>query len=150
MFAVNGLDKEAHGLIIFSNDGRIHVREREYVIVTRKPLRTSFKAKMESSGPCVVKILGENTFRITISGENRFPIRQACAALFQEVKDLQCIRVVNIRLGNLPEGENRNLEEKELRTFIEETSFLPRNSEVGEKPPIKTKPARIPPREHQK
>jgi 23S rRNA pseudouridine2604 synthase len=120
IFAVNGLDKEAHGLIIFTNDGRVHVREREYVVVAKKPLRASFKAKMEASGPCTVKVLSANTFRITISGENRFPIRQACAVLFQEVKDMQCIRVVNIRLGNLPEGESRNLEEKELRTFMEQ------------------------------
>jgi 16S rRNA U516 pseudouridylate synthase RsuA-like enzyme len=41
-----------------------------------------------------------------------------CVALFQEIQDLKRVRVMNIELGTLAEGEHRELKGEELRTFL--------------------------------
>ena len=56
MFPIGRLDKNSHGLIILTNDGRItdkllnpkYVHEKEYIVKTSNKLRSSFKQKMEN------------------------------------------------------------------------------------------------------
>src|SRR3989344_1959817 len=50
-----GLDKNSHGLLILTNDGRVtdqflnpkYFHEKEYLVKTKEKLRSSFKTKME-------------------------------------------------------------------------------------------------------
>src|SRR5882724_9759197 len=115
VFPVGGLEKESRGLVILTNDGRItekllssaYRHEREYVVVTKNRLRSSFKAKMEAgvniedqrTKKCRVKIMDENKFRVVVNEEIRNQIRRMCVALFQEVEDIQRVRIMNIQLG---------------------------------------------------
>lgn len=134
IFPVGRLDKDSHGLIILTNDGRItdkllnpkYVHEKEYVVKVSGKLRTSFKEKMEAgvniegykTQKCKVEITDENKFRIILSEGKKHQIRRMCSALFQEVADLHRVRVMNIKLGKLRPGAYRAIEGEELDTFL--------------------------------
>ncbi|MES2215954.1 MAG: pseudouridine synthase [Patescibacteria group bacterium] len=134
IFPIGRLDKDSHGLIILTNDGRITERllgptfqhEKEYVVSTKETLRTSFKEKMEAgvkiddekTAPCTVKIINDHTFRVTLTEGKKHQIRRMCVALFQEVSDLQRVRIMNIRIGRLGQGQYREIEGEELETFL--------------------------------
>ncbi len=134
VFPIGRLDKESHGLIILTSDGRITERllgkefahEKEYVVTTKEKLRSSFKQKMEAgvkieremTAPCKVEILGEKKFRVVLTEGKKHQIRRMCSALFQEVDDLTRTRIMNIQLGKLNEGGHRKIEGDELQTFL--------------------------------
>ncbi len=134
VFPIGRLDKDSSGLIILTNDGRITDRllnpkfdhEKEYLVTTKKPLRPSFKTKMEAgvkienemTRKCKVYVMNANTFRIVISEGKKHQIRRMCAALFNEVNTLKRIRVMNVMLNNLQENSLRKIEGVELETFL--------------------------------
>lgn len=134
IFPVSWLDKDSYGLMILTNDGRITNslinpqggHEKEYLVKTKKSLRPNFKNKMESgvkidkeiTGKCQVDILGDKNFRIVITEVRPQHIRRMCDTLFQEVADLKCTRIINIRLESLAEGSHRPIEGGELKTFL--------------------------------
>lgn len=139
VFPVGRLDKDTHGLIILTNDGRITERllhprfdhEKEYLVTTKEPLRSSFKAKMEAgvrieyemTKPCKVKVLDERSFRIVLTEGKKHQIRRMCVALFQEVKDLKRVRVMTIEIGRLKDGEYRKIEGDEKEKFLASLSL---------------------------
>ncbi|OGN29960.1 MAG: hypothetical protein A3A33_01400 [Candidatus Yanofskybacteria bacterium RIFCSPLOWO2_01_FULL_49_25] len=136
VFPVGRLDKDSHGLIILTSDARIVERllgptqyhEKEYLVTTKNPLRSSFKAKMEAGVqideektlPCKVRIINDHTFRVILTEGKKHQIRRMCVALFQEVDDLQRTRIMNIQLGKIPIGGHRNIIGEELQTFLHE------------------------------
>jgi 23S rRNA pseudouridine2604 synthase len=143
LFPLGRLDKNSHGLLILTNDGRItdsllnpkYFHEKEYVVRTKEKLRSSFKAKMEAgvniegsprlgggytTKPCKIKILSENTFKIILTEGKKHQIRRMCSALFQEVADLKRERIMNIKLGTLKPNALREIKGEELKTFLEQ------------------------------
>lgn len=136
LFPLGRLDKNSHGLLILTNDGRItdallnpkYFHEKEYVVRTKEKLRSSFKGKMEAgvniegytTKLCKVKILNENTFRVTLTEGKKHQIRRMCSALFQEVADLKRERIMNIELGKLKPNGLREIKGKELVTFLDQ------------------------------
>lgn len=134
VFPVGRLDKDSHGLIILSNDGRItdrllnpkHSHEKEYVVRTLHKLRNNFKEKMEAgvkiedsvTKPCKIRVVNENIFEITLTEGKKHQIKRMCVALFNEVTDLKRIRIMNIQLGNLGSGQYREITGEELQTFL--------------------------------
>lgn len=134
IFPVGRLDKDSHGLIILTNDGRITDRllnpskshDKEYVVHTRDSLRESFQKNMESgvdiegyvTKPAKVRVTGERSFIITISEGKKHQIRRMVAALLNHVEDLQRVRILNITLGNLKTGSYRPIEGDERATFL--------------------------------
>src|SRR6185436_15806832 len=128
LFPLGRLDKNSHGLLILTDDGRItdallnpkYFHEKEYLVRTSNKLRGSFKKKMEAgvniegsenyqTKKCKVKIIDDFLFRITLTEGKKHQIRRMCSALFQEVADLKRERVMNIKLGNLKPGSLREI-----------------------------------------
>ena len=69
--------------------------------------------------PCEVKQIGKYTFSIILTqGLNR-QIRRMCSALGYEVRDLLRVRVMNIRLDGLKDGQYRKLTDEELEGLYE-------------------------------
>ncbi len=135
IFPIGRLDKNSHGLIILTNDGRIteqllspkYFHEKEYIVKTSNKLRSNFKQKMESgvnienyvTKKCKVTIVNNFTFKIILTEGKKHQIRRMCSVLFQEVADLKRIRIMNIILGNLKSNGLRPIKGKELSVFLE-------------------------------
>ena len=134
LFPLGRLDKNSHGLLILTNDGRItdallnpkYFHEKEYIVRTSNKLRSSFKKKMEAgvniegyiTKPCKVKIMSEFSFKIILTEGKKHQIRRMCSALFQEVADLKRERIMNIKLDNLQPNALRKITGEELTIFL--------------------------------
>ena len=108
-----------------------YAHDKEYVVTTKNKLRASFREKMEkgvnigeyTTKPCKVQVINDYTFRITLTEGKKHQIRRMCDALFQEVDELKRTKIMNINLGQMESGSYRQIEEKELTTFMESLGF---------------------------
>ena len=134
LFPVGRLDKDSTGLLLLTNDGRIHHRlshpsfdhEKEYDVTVRWPLADQALAAMEKgmplSGvmtrPARVHRLSGNRFRIVLmEGKNR-QIRRMVKKVGNRVVRLHRIRVADLKLGNLGKGSWRHLRPAETRQLL--------------------------------
>ncbi len=134
IFPIGRLDKESEGLILLTNNGDIvneilrseNNHEKEYLVTVDKPVTDAFLAGMSGgvrildtkTKPCKINRLGKHQFRIILTqGLNR-QIRRMCEVFGYEVKRLQRVRIINIRLGNLKVGHWRSLSDTELRGLL--------------------------------
>ena len=135
LFPVGRLDKDSTGLLLMTNDGRIHHRlshpsfdhEKEYEVTVQWPLANQALAAMETgmplSGvmtrPARIHRLSGNRFRIVLmEGKNR-QIRRMVKKVGNRVVRLHRIRVADLKLGNLGKGSWRHLRQGELRRLLE-------------------------------
>lgn len=134
VFPVGRLDKDSRGLIILTDDGRVTDRllnpkyshDKEYLVSVKNKISPSFKNKMESgvniggykTKKCSVVMAGSHTFKITLTEGKKHQIRRMCSTLKNDVNDLKRVRVMNIRLGDLKEGEYRQISNDELQKFL--------------------------------
>ena len=131
------LDKESEGLLLLTNDGDLiqHMmkgsnnHEKEYVVKTDREITPEFISKMEqgvylkeleiTTKPCKMRQVGRFTFHITLTqGVNR-QIRRMCQTFGYKVDNLKRVRVMNITLEGLKNGEFRELSEEELALLYE-------------------------------
>lgn len=134
IFPVGRLDKESHGLIILTNDGRItkklldakYYHQKEYEVFVNKPVKESFLNKMAKGVKIegyltkkadIVKT-GDDSFKITLVEGKKHQIRRMSAALGYDVVDLKRIRIGNVKLTNLKSGQSRGLKDNELKEFL--------------------------------
>jgi 23S rRNA pseudouridine2604 synthase len=134
VFPLGRLDKESHGLILLTNDGRVTERllspeaehEKEYVVKVDKPLKQNTLTRLGKgvkiegyiTKPAIVEELGARALRLTITEGKRHQIRRMLTALGYVVTDLKRIRIMNIRLGELHDGEVRPLTATEKKTLL--------------------------------
>ncbi len=135
------LDKDSRGLLLMTNNGDIinqmmrsaNCHEKEYKVTVDKEVTEEFIRKMSGgvpvldtvTRPCKVVKIGKYTFSITLTqGLNR-QIRRMCEALGYEVRDLVRVRIMNIRLGSLKEGQYRKLTDDELNELYDQIKESP-------------------------
>lgn len=128
------LDRDSHGLIILTDDGRITEKllgpeankEKEYTVMTKEHIPPSLKKRMEQgvdiegyrTKPATVNILGDKKFSIILTEGKKHQIRRMCAAWGYTVADLKRTRVMNIKLGQLQPGQYRTIKGQELKEFL--------------------------------
>lgn len=134
IFPIGRLDKESEGLILLTNNGDIvneilrseNNHEKEYIVTVDKPVTDEFLAGMAGgvrildtrTKPCKVSRVSKSVFRIILTqGLNR-QIRRMCEVFGYNVRRLQRVRIINIKLGNLKTGHWRNLTEAELHGLL--------------------------------
>jgi 23S rRNA pseudouridine2604 synthase len=114
----------------------VHNHEKEYVVAVDKAITPEFVASMSSgvrlsdatTKPCKVEKLGAKIFRITLTqGLNR-QIRRMAEAHDYTVEALQRIRIMHIKLGQLPIGRWRNLSEQEVKALFPQQRPAPAQS----------------------
>jgi 23S rRNA pseudouridine2605 synthase len=135
---VGRLDAATTGLILLTNDGSLAHRiahpsseiVKEYEVTVRNPASPEALAAL-AAGPTLEdgKMLPpkleeihdsdhQTTFRLTIhEGRNRI-IRRACTAAGLDLVTLKRTRVGPVILGDLPEGDYRDLSEDELEALV--------------------------------
>jgi 23S rRNA pseudouridine2604 synthase len=138
IFPIGRLDKYSEGLILLTNDGDIvnkvlrveNNHEKEYLVTVDRPFTNAFLTAMASgvrilgrmTNPCVVTRESPDTFRITLKqGLNR-QIRRMCEAFDYRVRKLQRVRIMHIKLGDLPYGKWRELTDAEREQLLAPTN----------------------------
>jgi 23S rRNA pseudouridine2604 synthase len=135
VFPLGRLDKDSHGLIILTDDGRITDKllnpdfehEKEYEVTLSRPVTADFIRRLSGgvrlddgyvTRRCKAKVVGERSFSIVLTEGKKRQIRRMCQSLGQHVDDLRRVRIMNVRLGDLPAGRFRRLEGEELELFL--------------------------------
>ena len=136
IFPIGRLDKDSSGLLLMTSDGDIvnkilreeHGHDKEYTVTVDREFDASFLKKMahgveifnpvadkrQVTLPAKVVKINARSFKLTIrQGLNR-QIRRMCQALGYKVVKLQRERIMNVKLGNLGEGQWRYLTKEEL------------------------------------
>jgi 23S rRNA pseudouridine2605 synthase/23S rRNA pseudouridine2604 synthase len=134
VYPVGRLDKDSTGLLLLTNDGRLHHRlshpsfdhEKGYVVTGSKPIPDGALEHMAKGLPLMgtktrparIKRISARRFRIVLQeGKNR-QIRRMVRKVGNQVLDLKRIGFANIQLGKLSEGAWRHLTKTELNRLL--------------------------------
>ena len=129
VYPVGRLDKDSTGLLLLTNDGRLHHRlshpsfnhEKEYDVIVAKPISDGALQKMAAGLPMMerktrparVQRITSRQFRLVLKeGRNR-QVRRMVRKVGNRVTSLKRVRIAAIKLGHLPPGKWRHLTETE-------------------------------------
>ncbi len=135
LYPVGRLDKDSTGLLLLTNDGRLHHRlshpsfdhEKAYEVTVERPildgvlnhLAEGMPLMGSKTRPARVERLSGRRFLIVLQeGRNR-QIRRMVRKVGHQVMRLKRVRVANVRLGNLPPGAWRHLTANEKKKLLQ-------------------------------
>ncbi|MEK7586067.1 MAG: pseudouridine synthase [Patescibacteria group bacterium] len=140
VFPIGRLDKDSHGLIIMTNDGRVtdrllspkYIHEKEYVVKVEPAFSDKFVELLGNgvkfdgfiSQKCKVWPASaggrksKDTFHIILTEGKKRQIRRMCEALHHNVMDLKRIRIMNIELCKIPLGGFEEIKGEELDILL--------------------------------
>ena len=138
LYPVGRLDKSSEGLILMTNQGELvnqilkstNDHEKEYVVQTHEQVTEELLSRLrqgvyledldQTTKPCRCMKTGNREFHIILTqGLNR-QIRRMCEAVGLHVENLRRIRIMNISLGNLPQGKYRNISGSEYERLLKD------------------------------
>ena len=147
VFSIGRLDKDSEGLILMTNEGDLLNRimksenrhEKEYEVSVDKPVSPEHIRLMEkgmylseigrTTRPCRIIRKGQCEFRMILTqGLNR-QIRRMFGEFGYQVVRLRRIRIMNIRLGDLPAGSYRELTHTEMSELKRQLAGSSNNTE---------------------
>jgi 23S rRNA pseudouridine2605 synthase/23S rRNA pseudouridine2604 synthase len=134
VYPIGRLDKDSVGLLLLTNDGRLHHQlshpsfdhEKEYEVTVQHPIADGVLHRLArgvdlegvKTRQARVKRLSGRRFRIVLKeGRNR-QIRRMVSKMGHNVVRLKRIRMANVRLGNLPSGNWRHLTAAEKKKLL--------------------------------
>ncbi len=134
IYPIGRLDKDSTGLLLLTNDGRLHHKlshpsfdhEKEYDVTVAKPITDGALQKMAAGLPMMdthtrparVRRTSARRFRIVLQeGKNR-QVRRMVRKVGNQVLRLERVRIAHIKLGRLAPGAWRHL------THSEKTKLL--------------------------
>lgn len=134
LYPIGRLDKDSKGLILFTNDGIFSRKiigensdcEKEYYVKlndnisdgTLKKLEFGISLDGKKLKPAIVKRISKNSFNIILKeGKNR-QIRRMCEKVGFEVILLKRIRIAEIYLNELKEGDFEYLTKEEINSIL--------------------------------
>lgn len=136
VYPIGRLDKDSRGLILMTNKGSLvndimrasNFHEKEYIVTIDRGVNDDFLGMMARG--VFLKELGVKTRRcktwkisdtqfgiILTQGLNR-QIRRMCEEFGRKVLDLKRVRIMNIALGDLKEGEYREVTPSEYQEML--------------------------------
>ncbi|MDA3839349.1 MAG: pseudouridine synthase [Candidatus Delongbacteria bacterium] len=135
VYPVGRLDKDSSGLLLMTNDGDFAFKlmhpsfekEKEYIAVTEETVTKRMIERFEKgvtiegykTQPARVKRIELTKVSIVITeGRNR-QIRKMLSKVGNNVLELRRVRINNLRLGGLKEGEFRYLKKDEVKNLME-------------------------------
>lgn len=123
------LDIESQGLLLFTQDGRMANRvigdsgavDKEYLVRVQGRLAVNGLDRLRYGlaldgvelRPAEVEWLNADQLRFVLREGRKRQIRRMCTAVGLEVTGLKRVRIGQLRLGNLPEGQWRVLDRDE-------------------------------------
>jgi 23S rRNA pseudouridine2604 synthase len=123
------LDIDSQGVLLFTQDGRIAKKvigedskiDKEYIVRVEgklpqdklKLLRHGLYLDGKALKPAQVDWINEDQLRFILNEGKKRQIRRMCEAVGLRVTGLKRVRIGNIRLGKLPEGQWRFIEDDE-------------------------------------
>lgn len=134
LYPIGRLDKDSKGLILFTNDGIFSRKiigensdcEKEYYVKLNDNISDGALKKLEFGisldgkklKPAIVKRISKNSFNIILKeGKNR-QIRRMCEKVGFEVILLKRIRIAEIYLNELKEGDFKYLTKEEINSIL--------------------------------
>jgi 23S rRNA pseudouridine2604 synthase len=130
IFPIGRLDKASQGLILMTNDGDLankvleseNHHEKEYIVTVNKPFDDLFIKGMSEgveickvkTRPCKVSRVTNDTFSIILTQGLNKQIRRMSKAFGYTVVRLERIRIINIKIHGIEDGEWRYLTEEEV------------------------------------
>jgi 23S rRNA pseudouridine2605 synthase/23S rRNA pseudouridine2604 synthase len=134
VYPIGRLDKDSTGLLLLTNDGRLHHKlshpsfdhEKEYDVSVAKPISDGALRKLAAglpmmdtrTRPAQVRRTAARGFRIVLQeGKNR-QVRRMVRKVGNQVLRLKRVRVAHIKLGRLAPGEWRHLTHHEKTKLI--------------------------------
>jgi 23S rRNA pseudouridine2604 synthase len=128
------LDKDSHGLIILSNDGKFVYKvaasdfPKEYIVRVNKPITNNFLLQLSNGSirldnkqlkPAITDKIDDFTYRIILNeGVNR-QIRRMAENQGYEVVDLKRVSINQITDSILKPGAWRELSQEEISSFTD-------------------------------
>ena len=138
VYPIGRLDKYSEGLLLLTNRGDLvngimrsrYGHEKEYIVTVDRVVDDNLLRKLSSgvylkeldvtTKPCKCQKVARNKFSMIITqGLNR-QIRRMCEECGCRVMKLKRVRILDIKLGDLPVGEYREATEKELDSVMKE------------------------------
>jgi 23S rRNA pseudouridine2604 synthase len=139
IFPVGRLDKDSHGLMLLTDDGRIvnsllnprFAHEREYIVKVEKFIKEQDLKRLArgvdiegyETRPASTSRIGEKTFSIILTEGKKHQIRRMCAALGYQVQDLKRTRIMDLKIKGIKENESRPLTKMERDALLEKLSI---------------------------